>query len=192
MSARAHGVAVALLLGGCLALTSATAWAGTVRSISVQHRKSSYSVDLKMTIDAPRQAVYRVLTDYSRLPRINPAIRYARVLPTPPGQPTQVKSRVHLCVAFFCRNMDEVQKMYTSPPDRLRAVMIPAESDFKSGTAAWSLSPEGRHTLLHFHADVTPAFWVPPLIGPWMIRRVLRSQAIRTARGVEKAARAGS
>ena len=164
--------------------------AATVQSLTVHHHRNRYVVDLHMRLDASMNAVYSVLTDYSHLQRVNSAIRYTRVLPTRPGRPIEVKSRVHMCIAFFCRNMDQVQKMHATPPDRIRAKIVPGKSDFKAGKAYWHLSRNGHHTLLHFHASLTPDFWVPPMIGPWLIERELREQAVRTGNGVEKAAKA--
>ena len=34
-----------------------------------------------------------------------------------------------------------------------------------------------------------PDFWVPPLIGPWVIKRTMREQAITTSEGIERLAR---
>lgn len=162
--------------------------AATVQSLSVHHGGHRYAVDLHMRLDAPLPAVYGVLTDYSHLQRVNPAIIYSRVLPTPAGEPPEVKSGVHLCIAFYCRDLVQVQKMYAKPPDRLRAVMVPSLSDFRAGRAYWQLSRDSGKTQLHFHTSMTPDFWVPPMIGPWLIQRALRAQAVRTGQGIEKAA----
>lgn len=171
-------------------MTALAATAATVQSLSVHHHGHRYAVDLHMRLDAPMSAVYSVLTDYSQLQRVNPAIKYTHILPTSAGTPTEVKTRVHLCVAFYCRDLVQVQKMYATPPNRLRAVIVPFLSDFKAGSAYWHLSRDSGNTQLHFHASMTPDFWVPPVIGPWLIQRVLRAQAVRTGQGIEKAAKA--
>jgi hypothetical protein len=36
--------------------------------------------------------------------------------------------------------------------------------------------------------EVRPRFWVPPVVGPWLVREALRAQAQRTAEGVERRA----
>src|SRR5690625_4487319 len=179
------------LLCLCLMFVPAVSLAADVHSLSVKDNDGSYVVDLRIRINAGPQALYKVLTDYNRLDRINPAISYARLLPTPDGTPPKLKSKIHMCILFYCRNLIQVQKMYATP-GFVRAVIVPGESDFKKGSAYWRLKARGTGaTLMHFHADMTPDFWVPPLIGPWMIKRVLRSEAVRTARALESVARSG-
>ena len=39
-----------------------------------------------------------------------------------------------------------------------------------------------------FDAEIEPAFWVPPLIGPYLIARELRRQAQVTAESIERLA----
>lgn len=176
----------------CLLLAPLVSRADDVHSLSVQDKDGSYIVDLRIDIHAESGALYKVLTDYARLGRINPAISYTRLLATPEDAPPRVKSKIHMCISFYCRNLIQVQKMYALPPDYVRAVIVPGKSDFKAGAAYWRLKSNGNGTaLLHFHANMTPDFWVPPLIGPWLIKRVLRSEAVRTARALERVARSG-
>ena len=37
-----------------------------------------------------------------------------------------------------------------------------------------------------FRAEIEPAFWVPPVIGPYLIARELRAQARTTAEAIER------
>ena len=37
--------------------------------------------------------------------------------------------------------------------------------------------------------ELVPAFWVPPVIGPWVIRRKIDEEARRTGTGLERTAR---
>jgi hypothetical protein len=40
----------------------------------------------------------------------------------------------------------------------------------------WRVTDEGSRTRLHYEATRVAAFWIPPLIGPWAIKRTLREQ----------------
>ena len=57
------------------------------------------------------------------------------------------------------------------------------------GQARWRLENSSGDTRLLFEARIRPAFWVPPLIGPWVIGRVLREEARSTCDGLERLAR---
>ena len=71
--------------------------------------------------------------------------------------------------------------------------VLPQMSDLRYGLARWRMSAcadDRRRTCLEFKAELEPDFWVPPLIGPWLIQRKLHQEAIVTAEGIEKLAHA--
>ena len=70
----------------------------------------------------------------------------------------------------------------------LHADVIPSESDFKYGHADWRMTVEGKGSRLLFSAALTPDFWVPPLIGPYVIKKKMREEAIETVLGLERLA----
>jgi len=81
---------------------------------------------------------------------------------------------------------------YAPRPDGgdLHAEVLPAQSDFSYGRADWQFRPAGTSTHLRFSAELEPAFWVPPLLGPWLVERSLREEAERTSAGIERLAAA--
>ena len=184
-------LAVRLALFGLLALAAAPVRAAQVRSLSVHESAGVYTVDMRARLNAPPRAIYAALTDYRALPRINPAIRSVRVLPSVHGaRSVRVATVLRACVWFYCKVLHQVQRMTAKPPHELKAVVLPARSDFRSGRARWTVEPCKHESCLAFHATLEPDFWVPPLIGPWLIQKKLRSEAEVTARGLERLARA--
>ena len=50
--------------------------------------------------------------------------------------------------------------------------VVPGAGDIKAGRADWRFSAEGENTTrMVFDAEIEPDFWVPPLIGPYLIAR---------------------
>jgi hypothetical protein len=95
---------------------------------------------------------------------------------------------VRVCAAFYCKTLHQTQEMrYTPRPDGgdLHAEVLPAQSDFRYGRADWQFRAAGAGTQLHFIAELEPAFWIPPLIGPWLVERSLSEEAQRTSAGIE-------
>lgn len=172
------------------AVAAVPAWAARVRSLSVHDHDGVYVVDMRARLDAKPAEVYAVLTDYRALPRINPAIRSVRVLPPSQGAGgrTRVATVTRACVWFYCKVVHQVQRMTATPPHRVQAVIVPSQSDFRSGHAQWTVERCGQSACLTFHARLQPDFWVPPLIGPWIIQHKLRDEALITARGIERLA----
>ena len=67
--------------------------------------------------------------------------------------------------------------------------MIPERSDTRYSRAQWRLQAEGGGTLLRYELEMEPDFWVPPLIGPPIVKRALRQGGERAAARIERLAR---
>ena len=65
------------------------------------------------------------------------------------------------------------------------ALILPRGSDFRRGRAHWRLKVSGDATLMHFDAELVPDFYIPPLIGPWLIRREMVGQITEIIRIIE-------
>jgi hypothetical protein len=86
---------------------------------------------------------------------------------------------------MFCKRVVQVQDVTRPGEYVIEAVIVPSVSDFRSGFARWQLRPQGESTLLSFSHRFEPDFWVPPVIGPWIIKRTLISEVAETAMYIE-------
>jgi hypothetical protein len=180
------------------ALLPASAEAVVIDSLQVSQDGARYQVTMKVQLDAPADAAYSVFTDYGNLPKINPAVVKATVLPeTTSPEVSRVHTQVRVCFSFFCKTLNQVQDMrrYAEPPGgRLNAQVLPDRSNLRFGVADWQLrdcSPRAP-ACLDFKAVLEPDFWIPPLIGPWIMERKLRQEAIQTSQGIERLAKASA
>ena len=162
----------------CYALLAAPLFsrAGGVLDSSVSYDAGVYTLSIEARIDAPAAMVYRLITDYDHLQDINPAVRESRILRTDGPEKCRIHVVTRVCVLFYCRDITQSQDMVQSPGYRIEATILPEYSDFRSGRAQWRLTPEGDATVMHFRAELEPDFFMPPLIGPWLIRREMASQ----------------
>ncbi len=141
-------------------------------------------------MQAEAAKAYAVFTDFARLPEINRAI--VKADPIEGGAPgtQRLHTQVKVCVIGICRVFDQVQDMAKAPPEQLSAQVIPELSNLRFGRASWRIWDEGEWAKLIFEAQVEPDFWIPPLIGPWLIERKLAQEAVDTAEGIERLANA--
>ncbi|MGB7934401.1 MAG: SRPBCC family protein [Gammaproteobacteria bacterium] len=143
---------------------------------SVSYDAGVYTLSIEARIDAPVAMVYRLITDYDHLQDINPAVRESRILRVDSPEKCRIRVVTRLCVLFYCRDVSQSQDMVKSPGYILEANILPEHSDFRRGRAQWRLTAEGDSTLMHFRAELVPDFFLPPLIGPWLIRREMANQ----------------
>lgn len=160
-----------------------------VRSVDVDHEDGRYRIRMLVSMDAEPQHVYAVITDYANLKAINPAIKSTVLRPSVEADVPRLETVIEVCVLWMCKDVHQVQNMYPSKPMRLRAVIDPEVSDLKYGVAKWRVWQCGELSCLDVDTTLEPRFWVPPVIGPWVMKRMLTQEARITSRGIERLAR---
>jgi hypothetical protein len=177
-----------LAAAGAIAFVPSTTAAGTVYAASVGYRDGVYSVEVDALVAMPEARVREQLTDYNHLGRVNPAIEVSEVLLVRKPGDYRVRTETEACVWFYCMRVHQVQDVIEGPDGTVTATVLPQYSDFKHGYARLTLwaTPAGTRVLIR--SEVEPDFWIPPIIGPWLIKRKLRSEALETVQNLERLA----
>jgi hypothetical protein len=169
-------------------LAAGTAHAAQIDRLELIRDGRTYRLDAGFALAATPAAAWQVLTDYDGLPALNPSIKKVQVLGADGPTRHRLYARVRLCAYVFCKTLEHVQWMTQRREGLLEAEIDPADSDFEYGTARWELTPAATGSHLELLVEVRPRFWVPPVVGPWLVREALRAQAQRTAEGLERRA----
>jgi hypothetical protein len=159
--------------------------AGDILSSDVTLEAGQYAVTIEAAINAPLNVVYHSITDYNNLATINPSIEESRVLLVMSPDRHRVRSVIKVCILVFCKRVVQVQDVTRVDARTVDAVTLPGDSDFRYGVARWQLTPAGEATRLHFTQEFIPDFWVPPIIGTWLIQRKLLQEVTETAMYIE-------
>jgi len=168
---------------------SATVLPATIRTIEVEHDHGVYRLVSDAYIDAPREAIFEVLTDYDRFGRISGVYTdYGFMAPAADGVPI-VYTTMEGCVLFFCVSMRRVERMEAEAPGFIRTDTLPKQSDFKSSVSEWTLTPEAGGTKMIYRLTMEPDFWIPPLIGPWVLKQRLARGGTGAVNRIERLAR---
>jgi len=177
---------IGVLLTG---LGASAAMAAQVESITVTRGDGGLTIAFDAVVDAPARRVYELLSDYAQFARMNPAIISMSVAPAPTGRGERVRSVLKSCVWFFCRQVVQVEDVTEPDARTIVAHIVPGLGDFESGTGLWRVIDVGDRTRLHYEATRVAGFWIPPLIGPWAIKRTLREQLESSVMTLERLAR---
>jgi hypothetical protein len=175
------------LLGAVIAAPSGLrpACAADVKTLKVFRDQGTYHLVFDAVVDAPARKVYRLLSDYAHLDRLSPAIVAITVQPMPAGIGQRVRSVLRSCFLVFCKDVVEVEDVTQSDGQTIAAKIVPGEGDFRGGYSRWRIHAAGDRTRLHYEAARTPAFWVPRLVGSWMIKATMRNQFAASAARLE-------
>jgi hypothetical protein len=162
---------IAFALGVLLVAVSAST--ATIESIDVDHEGKTYSLHAETWLNASPEAITAVLLDYERFGRISSVYKeYGYLDPLPDGTPV-VFTRMEGCLLFYCKSMTRVERLEAAAPGHIRTVTLPDRSDFKSSVSDWVLKQEAAGTRMIYTLEMEPDFFVPPLIGPPILKRTL-------------------
>ncbi len=167
-----------------------SAAAAELRDINVGYDGEVYTVDSVVWFDAPQHAVYEVFADWDLSPQFSSAVVEARNIAA--GEDGRrgyfVKNRG--CFLFYCRSVERRGTVEATPVTELTAKANPAVSDFELSEERWTFHSEGDGTRVNYSLRMTPSFWVPPFIGPFVIKRKLREDGGEALERIETLAQA--
>ena len=179
-----RGGALATLTLGTLAYATTLA-AAQVTTNEVTRDNDRYHVRFDVQIAAPSDRLRRYLTDYANYAQYFESIRESAVLAGAPGSTQRVRLRLRGCILFFCRTVTFVKDVTEFSDGEIRARIDPTVSDFQEATEYWRLTALGAQTQLQYRAELVPDFFVPPLIGPWLLKRQIHASLISGAETLE-------
>lgn len=170
---------------------SLTAAAGQVSRAEVSHEAGTYRLLLDVELDADLAPVYAIATDFDQLTRISPTIIESARLPAPgPGRERR-KMVLRTCILFFCFDADFVEDAEIVDQTIITTI-VPEQSDFHSGRTVWAMSSRGPgRSRIVFETEIVPAFWIPPVIGPWIIKNKMLEEGRVTIERIEELASRG-
>ncbi len=163
---------ILLTVAAFLASTQVTFGLDLVQ-VTVDVDDGQYRVLGRSRIEASPEFVYATLMDFDNFHKLAPGIAATRFLPPEPSGERRAYSRFESCVLLFCKTVEKIEAIDGHPFDSISARAIPELSDFVFNDSNWLIEAVGDATLLTFTAEFEPDFWIPPLIGPWAVRRKL-------------------
>lgn len=147
--------------------------AAEILAIEVTHAAGRYHVHFDVRLAAPADKLRRHLTDYASYATHFQSIRESEILSRTPDN-LRLRLQLHSCVLFFCRTVTQVKDITEQADGTISARIDPELSDFREATERWQITAEDGQTRLQYEAELEPTFYVPPLIGPWIIKHEIR------------------
>lgn len=155
-------------------LFSASAMSADLLNVVVEKDKDRYRLTSETRFDAKLEDLYRVLTDYDLFTQFSSVFVEARnEAPGENGKP-RYYTRMQGCMLLFCKSFIRIGELTLSPNSVIVAIADPEQSDFKYSREQWILKQDGDGVLLVYDFELEPDFWVPPVIGPYIMKRVLK------------------
>ena len=165
---------------------SSTLQSGKRPEIEINDQNGAYQIKVVAIIAAPASYVRDVLTDYRLIYRLNPSIIESDVLNQDDDGAINVRTKVVGCAAYFCKELDRVEKVRLLPSGDLQAEIIPELSQFKSGKTLWQIKPVGDYSEVTYLSDMEPDIYIPPVVGKFLIKKSIREEMQISFTNLEK------
>lgn len=165
---------------------SSTLQSGKGPEIEINEQSGVYQIKVVALIAAPASYVRYVLTDYKHIYRLNPSIIESEVLKQYDDGSVSVRTKVIGCAAYFCEELDRVEKVRMLPSGDLHAEIIPELSQFKSGQTHWRIRQLGDYCEVTYLSDMEPDIYILPVVGTFLIKKSIREGMHTSFTNLEK------
>jgi hypothetical protein len=163
--------------------------AAEVVNMAISDKENVYQLALEVILNAPSDDVHYVITDYVHIYRIDPSIVESDIMGKPDASVTRVRTLINDCVLSFCRQILRVEDVREVGNDDIYSVIVPQLSNVRSGTEHWQIRPIGDKTRINYNLTFAPGFFVPPLVGNYIVEKKLQEEALICFNNIERIAR---
>jgi len=178
--------------------------AAEMTKMDIKRKGKRYYLDSSLLVDVSKNTMYEVLTDYNNMHHFSRGIKQSQEV-TPAADGTRrVFSHLQGCVAFLCRSVEKVELMDTIENQRIVTILQPELSkNVRWNKAQWDLSEvevladastqtRKKLTQIDYTMEFEPGFWVPPLLGTYMLKKSLAEDGLEIVERMEKYAQGKS
>lgn len=129
-------------------------------------------IKLEMQIDADDDKIYELLTDFNHLSRLSDVITKSQLINTAETHST-VYLKSQSCILFFCKQIEQTQKVFQLEDGHIKVEDITGKSDFAYAVTLWHIRAAEDGTRISFYSRLKPDFWLPPFFGNWLFKNAL-------------------
>lgn len=165
-----------------------TVSAGDIQQAKVLHKDGVYILDLKVKLSSAFDPVHTIVTDYDQLHLISEVLIETSLLSEPDAEIKRRRLVVRTCILIFCFTAKMVEDVWETE-NTITTRIIPAQSDYKFGKTEWQIDVIDKdHSQINLYCELEPDFWIPPLIGPYLMKKTMMKEAKKTIKRIEELA----
>ena len=169
-------------------LLPAFAGAADLRDVTVDRIDGTYVMRSEVWFDVSIDKIYGTFLDWDLSTQFSSVVVESRnVEPGEDGRP-RFYNRNQACLLFFCKSFERFGYVSHEPLKYIEATADPEKSDFHISDERWEFREEGEGTVVVYDLRFKPKFFIPPLIGPAVMKRKLKTSSIYALDRIEDVA----
>ena len=166
----------------------AMAGAAEMLSVSVDKKDGMYYVVSEVWMDAAQAPVYDVFADWDIAVEFSSFIVESRDIGPDENGVIGFYINNRGCILFFCKSVIRTGVVESEPHHTLKAIANAEDSDFHVSEEIWTFRREDDGTVVRYENIMKPKFWIPPVIGPYLMKRKLAKDGGRAMDRIEEIA----
>lgn len=180
-------IVLAAIITSVLAFSARTA---TLNSLEVTRNDGRYELYADTFLAASPADIYGVLLEYEddKFQRISSVYKESGYLDPAPDGTLIVYTHMQGCIMFYCLDMHRTERLEKEEFSFIRTQAIPEQSNFRYSRSEWTFMPVDGGTQMTYSMVMEPDFFVPPIVGPFILKRILRSGGARVISRIERIA----
>lgn len=160
--------------------------AAVIYRLDVTQNGDRYQAEAAAHLDATPAAVHAALLAFPHYTEFSPAIVKAALIRRIDDHHWIVYVEIRGCILIFCRTLRLRLQITDLAARGIVATTLASGSNVRSASDSWQMVAEGRGTHLIWNSVIVPDFWVPPVIGPALIRYGLEKLGGSFLKGIER------
>jgi hypothetical protein len=174
---------------GVIAAFAVPAHGADLREIEVERVDGNYMLRSVVWFDARIDTVYHVFLDWDLSEQFSSVVVEARNTGSDANGDRGFYTRNRACVLFYCMSVERHGRVEHQPVSMIKAITDPEGSDFHLSNETWEFEEEGDGTLITYQLEMRPKFWIPPVIGPYVLKKKLREDGANALDRIEAIAK---
>jgi hypothetical protein len=164
--------------------------AADILNIKVDREGKIYTLRSEVWFDVDRATLWSVFRNWDLSPDFSSWVVDARnVAPDETGRAGfYIQNRG--CLLFYCKTLIREGYVEDEPYTLIRASAVAEKSDFDISNESWTFRSEDKGTIVIYELEMSPKAWIPPIIGPWVIKRKLKQDGDEALDRIEQIAQA--
>ena len=156
-------------------LMPAVVGAATLRDVTVDRVDGTYVLHSEVWFDVEIEKIYGVFLDWGQSTKFSSVVVESRnVEPDEFGRP-RYYSRNRVCLWFYCKSFERFGYVSFEYLEYIESTVDPEKSDFHVSDERWEFREEDNGTVIVYDLVMKPKFFIPPLIGPAIMKRKLKN-----------------
>jgi ribosome-associated toxin RatA of RatAB toxin-antitoxin module len=150
-------------------------------AVEVERNNDAIEIDSRVLLPVQPRVVWQVLTDYNRIASFVPGLTISRVV-SGAGEPILLEQRGQIDFTMFQFPVEVFARVEEQPYHTIRFEAV--RGNMREMRGEWNIDPLGENegSRLRYRLHVVPGYWVPPVVGPAVIRRNFHDQFEALAR----------